>query len=35
MKRGRGKLKLTWREAIKRYLKGYDIPRYLYLDRSA
>jgi hypothetical protein len=32
---GRGRPKLTWGEAIKRYLKGWDIPRDLCLDRSA
>ena len=35
MRRGRGRPKLTWGEAIKRYLKGWDIPRDLCLDRSA
>ena len=27
VRRGRGRLKLTWKETIKRYLKGWDIPR--------
>ena len=35
VKRGRGRPKLTWEEAIKRDLKGWDIPRDLCLDRSA
>jgi hypothetical protein len=35
MRRGRGRPKLTWGEAIKRDLKGWDIPRDLCLDRSA
>ena len=33
MRRGRGKPKLTWGEAIKRYLKAWDIPRDLYLNQ--
>ena len=33
MRRGRGRPKLTWR-AIKRYLKAWDIPRDLCLNRS-
>jgi hypothetical protein len=35
VKRGRGRPKLTWGEAIKRDLMGWDIPRDLCLDRSA
>jgi hypothetical protein len=35
VRRGRGRLKLTWREAIKRDLKAWDIPRDLCLNRSA
>jgi hypothetical protein len=35
VRRGRGRTKLTWEEAIKRDLKGWDISRYLCLDRSA
>ena len=35
VRRGRGRPKLTWEEAIKRDLKGWDIPRDLCLDRSA
>ena len=35
IRRGRGRLKLTWEEAIKRDLKGWDIPRDLCLDMSA
>jgi len=35
VRRGRGRLKLTWGEAIKRHLKGWNIPRDLCLDRSA
>ena len=34
MRRGRGRLKLTCGGAIKRYLKAWDIPRYLCLNRS-
>jgi hypothetical protein len=34
VRRGRGRPKLTWEEAIKRDLKGWDIPRNLCLDRS-
>ena len=34
IRRGRGRPKLTWREAIKRYLKACDIPRDLYLNMS-
>jgi len=35
VRRGRGRPKLTWEEAIKRDLKGWDILRDLYLDGSA
>ena len=35
VRRGRGRPKLTWEEAIKRYLKAWDIPRDLCLNRSA
>jgi len=35
VRRGRGRPKLTWREAIKRDLKGWNIPRDLCLYRSA
>ena len=35
VRRGRGRPKLTWREAIKRDLKGWGIPRDLCLDRNA
>jgi len=35
MKRGRGRPKLTWVEAIKGDLKGCNIPKDLALDRSA
>ena len=35
MRRGRGRLKLTWGETIKRDLKAWDIPRDLRLNRSA
>ena len=34
MRRGRGRPKLTWKEAIKRYLKAWDMPRDLCLNRS-
>ena len=34
MRRGREKPKLTWGEAIKRYLKSWDIPKDLCLNRS-
>ena len=34
-RRGRERLKLTWGEAIKRDLKGWDITRDLCLDMSA
>jgi hypothetical protein len=35
VRRGRGRPKLTWGEAIKRDLKEWDIPRDLCLNRSA
>ena len=35
VRRGRGRPKLTWEEAIKRDLKAWDIPRDLCLNRSA
>ena len=35
VKRGRGKPKLTWEEAIKGDLKGWNIPKDLVLDKSA
>ena len=35
VKRGRGRPKLTWVEAIKGDLKGCNIPKDLALDRSA
>lgn len=35
VRRGRGRPKLTWGEAIKRDLKSWDIPRDLCLDRNA
>ena len=35
VRRGRGRPKLTWEGAIKRDLKGWDIPRDLCLDMSA
>ena len=35
MKIGRGRPKLTWVEAIKRDLKGCNIPKDLALDRSS
>ena len=34
IRRGRGRPKLTWGETIKRYLKAWDIPRDLCLNRS-
>jgi hypothetical protein len=33
--RGRGRPRLTWEEAIKGDLKGWNIPKDLSLDRSA
>jgi len=35
VRRGRGRPKSTWEEAIKRDLKAWDIPRDLCLNRSA
>ena len=35
VKRGRGRPKLTWEEAIKGDLKGWNIPKDLALNRSA
>ena len=35
VKRGRGRPKLTWVEAIKGDLKGWNIPKDLALDRSS
>ena len=35
VKRGRGRPKLTWVEAIKGDLKGWNIPKDLALDRNA
>ena len=35
IRRDRGRPKVTWGEAVKRYLKDWDIPRALCLDRSA
>ena len=35
MRRGRGRPKLIWGEAIKRDLMGWDIRRDLCLDRTA
>jgi hypothetical protein len=35
VRRGRGRPKLTWGEAIKRDLKAWDIPRDLCFNRSA
>ena len=35
MKRGRGRLKLTWEEAIKEDLKGWNIAKDLVLNRGA
>ena len=34
MRRGRGRPKLTWKEAIKRNLKGWDVDKDLCLNRS-
>ena len=34
VRRGTGRPKLTWREAIKRYLKAWDIFRDICLTRS-
>jgi hypothetical protein len=35
VRRGRGRPKLTWEEAVKRDLKEWDIPKELVMDRSA
>ena len=35
VRRGRGRPKLTWVDAIKRDLKGWNMPKDLALDRSA
>ena len=35
VRRGRGRPKLIWTEAIKRDLKSWDTPRDLYFHRSA
>jgi len=35
VRRGRGRPKLTWGEAIKRDLKGWEIPRDMCFDRNA
>ena len=35
IRRGRGRLKLTWEETIKRDLKAWDIPRDLCFNSSA
>ena len=35
IRRGRGRLKLTWEETIRRDLKDWSIPRDLSLDMSA
>ena len=35
VKRGRGWPNLTWDESVKRYLKEWDIPKDLAMDRSA
>jgi hypothetical protein len=34
-RKGRGRSRLTWEEAIKRDLKEWNIPKELALDRSA
>ena len=34
-KRGRGRRKLTWEEAVKRDLKDWNVPRDLAFDRAA
>ena len=34
MRRGRGRPKLTWKEAIKKYLKAQDISKDICLNRS-
>jgi hypothetical protein len=35
VRRGRGRPKLTWEEAVKRDLMEWDIPKELVMDRSA
>ena len=35
IKRGRGRLKLTWDESVKRDLKDWNISKEIALDRSA
>ena len=35
VKRGRGRLKLTWDESVKRDLKDWNISKEIALDRSA
>jgi hypothetical protein len=35
VKRGRGRPKLTWDEAVRRDLKEWNIPKELAMDRSA
>ena len=35
VKRGRGRLKLTWDESVKRHLKDWNISKEIALDRSA
>jgi hypothetical protein len=35
VRRGKGRPKLTWEEAVKRDLKEWDIPKELVMDRSA
>jgi hypothetical protein len=35
VRRGRGRPKLTWEEAVKRDLNEWDIPNELVIDRSA
>ena len=35
VKRGRGRPNLTWKEAVKRYLRDWNIVRELALDRAA
>jgi hypothetical protein len=34
VRRGRGRPKLTWDESVMRYLKEWDIPKELVMDRS-
>ena len=35
VKRGRGRPKLTWDEAVKRDLKDWNVPKEVAFDRSA